>query len=71
VARFATALHTHRWFENSSHSPLFEETERFNQFLIGEALPVAQQWGAVARCQRKEPQLCGGISDLALRSNNL
>ena len=33
----------HRWFEHSAHSPLFEEPDQFNQFMIEEVLPVAQK----------------------------
>ncbi len=30
-----------RWFENSAHSPMFEEPAAFNAFMIREVLPVA------------------------------
>jgi proline iminopeptidase len=30
-----------RWFEQSAHSPLFEEPQAFNTLMIGEVLPVA------------------------------
>lgn len=47
--RIEAPIKTHRWFEDSAHSPLFEEPEVFNQFMIGEVLPVAQQWRVVDR----------------------
>jgi pimeloyl-ACP methyl ester carboxylesterase len=31
-----------RWFENSAHSPPFEEPEAFNKFMIDEVLPVVR-----------------------------
>lgn len=42
--RIEAPIKTHRWFEDSAHSPLFEEPEAFNQFMIGEVLPIAQKW---------------------------
>lgn len=30
-----------KWFENSAHSPIFEEPAAFNRFILGEVLPVA------------------------------
>jgi proline iminopeptidase len=37
------------WFENSAHSPLFEEANAFNRFMIEEVLPVAQKWRSADR----------------------
>lgn len=31
-----------RWFENSAHSPLFEEPAAFNAFMVNEVLPVVR-----------------------------
>lgn len=47
--RIEAPLKMHIWFEKSSHSPLFEESVAFNQFMIGEVLPVAQKRRAVDR----------------------
>jgi proline iminopeptidase len=40
--RIQAPAKVHRLFEKSAHSPLFEESDKFNQFMIEEVLPVAQ-----------------------------
>lgn len=35
---------THFWFEESAHSPLFEQPEAFNRMMIETVLPLALQW---------------------------
>ncbi|MEQ1548774.1 MAG: alpha/beta hydrolase [Chakrabartia sp.] len=47
--RIKAPLKMHRWFEKSAHSPLFEESVAFNQFMIGEVRPVALKWRTVDR----------------------
>lgn len=42
--RIDAPLKKQRWFENSAHSPLFEEADAFNQFMISDVLPVAEVW---------------------------
>ena len=42
--RIEVPTKAHHWLENSAHSPLFEESVAFSQFMIGEVLPVAQKW---------------------------
>ncbi len=42
--RIAAPVKMHRWFEHSAHSPLFEEPDAFNRFMIDEVLPMAQKW---------------------------
>jgi pimeloyl-ACP methyl ester carboxylesterase len=42
--RISAPAKAHRWFEHSAHSPLFEEPDRFNRFMIDEVLPLAQKW---------------------------
>jgi proline iminopeptidase len=32
-----------RWFENSAHSPLFEESDAFNKFIVEKVLPVTRE----------------------------
>ena len=34
-----------RWFENSAHSPPFEEQEAFNAFMVRDVLPIARAHG--------------------------
>ena len=41
--RIEAPIKMHRWFRQSAHSPLFEEADAFNQFMIEAVLPVAQQ----------------------------
>ncbi len=40
--RIQAPAKVHRWFEESAHSPLFEESDKFNQFMIEAVLPVAE-----------------------------
>jgi proline iminopeptidase len=47
--RIAAPVKIHRWFENSAHSPLFEQPDAFNRFMIETVLPVAQTWRAADR----------------------
>ena len=42
--RIEAPIKKHRWFEHSAHSPLFEEPELFNRFMIDEVLPIAREW---------------------------
>lgn len=42
--RIEAPVKVHRWFEHSAHSPLFEEPDRFNRFMIDAVLPVARKW---------------------------
>ena len=39
--RIEAPIKLHRWFQQSAHSPLFEEPVAFNRFVIDEVLPVA------------------------------
>jgi proline iminopeptidase len=41
------------WFENSAHSPPYEEADAFNRYLIDEVLPVAK--GQVPRPAKAKP----------------
>lgn len=43
--RLEAPVKLHRWFRHSAHSPVFEEPDAFNQFIIDEVLPVAKAWG--------------------------
>lgn len=47
--RIEAPIKMHRWFEHSAHSPLFEEPNTFNRFMIEEVLPVARQRRTVYR----------------------
>jgi proline iminopeptidase len=40
--RIAAPAKTFEWFENSAHSPPFEEPEAFNAFVLSDVLPVAK-----------------------------
>jgi len=42
--RIVAPVKMHRWFEHSAHSPLFEDPDKFNHFMIAEVLPIAQEW---------------------------
>lgn len=42
--RIEAPVKMHRWFRKSAHSPLFEEADAFNQFMIQAVLPVAKAW---------------------------
>ena len=42
--RIEAPVKTHKWFEHSAHSPVFEEPDQFNRFMIDEVLPVARDW---------------------------
>jgi proline iminopeptidase len=41
--RIEAPIKIHRWFEHSAHSPLFEESQAFNRFIVEEVLPVVQR----------------------------
>jgi proline iminopeptidase len=41
--RLNAPMKSHRWFEHSAHSPLFEEASAFNKFMIDDILPVAEK----------------------------
>lgn len=45
-------IKSHRWFEHSAHSPLFEEPYAFNRYIIDEVLPVAQKRRNISLAQR-------------------
>ena len=47
--RIEAPAKTHQWFEHSAHSPLFEEPDRFNRFMIDTVLPVAREWRSPRR----------------------
>jgi proline iminopeptidase len=47
--RISAPIKKQMWFESSAHSPLFEEADAFNRFMIEEVLPVAREWRRVDR----------------------
>lgn len=42
--RIGAPAKEHFWFEESAHSPLFEEPEKFNRMMIETVLPLALAW---------------------------